>query len=304
MKSRVFITGGSGLLALNWAMTIKDQKEVILGIHNREINIHGFKTKRVDLESVADLIRELEIMQPDIVIHTAGLTNVEQCEAAPELAKHINIKLAKNVAKACARLKLPLVHISTDHLFNGLVAFVDEAHPMSPFNVYGKTKAEAEHQVLAAYPETLVVRTNFYGWGTSYRQSFSDTVIKNLRAGKELTLFKDVTYTPALAEVVTKSVHDLIRLKAAGIFHVVGDERLSKHEFGLKIAKEFNLNANLIKSGCITDRTSLVRRPHDMSLSNQKAKNFLGINFGGVDEHIALLHQQEKNGLAQELIKL
>ena len=304
MKSRVFITGGSGLLALNWAMKIKDQSEVILGIHDREINIPGFKAKRVNLESVADLIRDLEIMQPDIVIHTAGLTNVEQCEADPELAKHINVKLATNVAKACAKLKLPLVQVSTDHLFNGLVAFVDEAHPISPVNIYGKTKAEAEHQVLDAYPEALVVRTNFYGWGTSYRRSFSDTVIQELRAGKELTLFKDVTYTPILAEAVTKSVHDLINLKAAGIFHIVGDDRLSKHEFGLKLANEFNLNANLIKSGCITDRTSLIRRPHDMSLSNQKAKNLLGRNLGGVDEHIALLHQQEKNGLARELIKL
>ena len=304
MKSRVFITGGSGLLALNWAMTIRGQSEVILGIHDREINILGFRAKRVDLESVVHLISELEIMQPDIVIHTAGLTNVEQCETDPELAKHINVKLAANVAKACEKLKIPLVHISTDHLFNGLAAFVDEAHPISPVNVYGKTKAEAEHQVLDAYPEALVVRTNFYGWGTSYRRSFSDTVIQELRAGKELTLFKDVTYTPILAEAVTKSIHDLIHLKANGIFHIVGDDRLSKHEFGLKLVNEFSLNANLIKSGYITDRALLIRRPHDMSLSNQKAKNFLGRNLGGVDEHIARLYQQEKNGLAQELIKL
>jgi dTDP-4-dehydrorhamnose reductase len=285
-------------------MTIRDQSEVILGIHDREINILGFKTKRVDLDSLANLISELEIMQPDIVIHTAGLTNVEQCEADPELAKQINVKLATNVAKACVKLNVPLVHISTDHLFNGLTSFVDETHPISPVNVYGKTKAEAEHQVLAAYPEALVVRTNFYGWGTSYRRSFSDTVIQELRAGKELTLFKDVTYTPILAEAVTKSVHDLINLKAVGLFHIVGDDRLSKHEFGLKLAQEFNLNRNLIKSGYITDRTSLILRPHDMSLSNQKARNFLGRKFGGVDEHILRLHQQEKNGLAQELKKL
>lgn len=304
MRSRVFITGGSGLLALNWAMTIRDQSEVILGIHDREINILGFKTKRVDLESLANLIRELEIMQPDIIIHTAGLTNVEQCEADPELAKQINVKLATNVAKACAKLNLPLVHISTDHLFNGLAAFIDEDHSISPVNIYGKTKAEAEHQVLDVYPEALVVRTNFYGWGTSYRRSFSDTVIENLRASKELTLFKDVTYTPIHAEAVTKSVHDLINLKAVGLFHIVGDDRLSKHEFGLKLANEFNLNTNLIKLGYITDRTSLILRPHDMSLSNQKAKNLLGRNLGGVDEHIARLHQQEKNGFAQELKRL
>lgn len=304
MKLRVLITGGSGLLAVNWAMTIRSRCEVILGIHEREIKLAGIKTKRVDLESVDKLMQELEILQPDVVIHTAGLTNVERCEAAPELARHVNVKIVANVAKACAKLNLAFVHISSDHLFNGLVSFVEETHPISPINVYGSTKAEAEYQVLSLCQKALIIRTNFYGWGTSYRRSFSDMVIQELRAGKELTLFKDVTYTPIIAEEVTKNVHDLIDLKASGIFHLVGDDMLSKYDFGLKLANEFNLNTNLIKSGCISDRTSLIPRPYDMSLSNEKAKKWLGRNLGGVDAHIARLHQQEKNGLAQELIKL
>ena len=304
MKSRVFITGGSGLLALNWAMAIKEKSEVTLGIHDRDIAPVGINTKKVDIESVDNIIKVFEVLQPQIVIHTAGLTNVEQCEADPELAKHINVKLAANVAEACAKLNLSLVHISTDHLFSGETSLVDENHPLSPVNVYGKTKAEAESRVLEVNPEALVIRTNFYGWGTSYRHSFSDTVIQALRSGKELTLFEDVTYTPILAEAVAKSVHDLINLKVAGIFNVVGDDRLSKHDFGLKLAQEFNLNANLIKSGFITNRKSLIRRPHDMSLSNQKAKNLLGRKLGGVNEHISILHKQEQNGLAQELQRL
>ena len=292
------------MLALNWAITIRGQHEVILGMHDRDITFAGAQTKRVGLDSVGCLMRELEIMQPQIVIHTAGFTNVDQCEANPELAKHINVKLASNVAKACAELKLPLACISTDHLFSGDTSSVDEAHQISPVNVYGKTKAEAEHQVLEAYSEALVVRTNFYGWGTSYRRSFSDAVIQDLRASKEVTLFKDVTYSPILAEELVKSIHDLIELNAAGIFHVVGDDSLSKYQFGLKLAQEFNLNTNLIKSGSITDQKSLTRRPHDMSLSNQKTRNLLGRDLGVVDEHIAQLHQQEQNGLAQELKKL
>ena len=304
MRSRVFITGGSGLLALNWAMAIKEKSEVTLGIHDRDIAPVGFNTKKIDIESIDNIIRIFEVLQPQIIIHTAGSTNAEKCEADPKLAKHINVKLAANVAKACAKLNLSLVHISTDHLFSGETSLVDETYPLSPVNVYGKTKAEAECHVLEAHPEALVIRTNFYGWGTSYRHSFSDTVIQALRSGKELTLFEDVTYTPILAEALAKSVHDLINLKVAGIFNVVGDDRLSKHGFGHKLAQEFNLNANLIKSGRITNRKSLIRRPHDMSLSNQKAKNLLDRKLGGVDEHILILHKQEQNGLSQELQRL
>jgi len=304
MKPQIFITGGSGLLALNWASAIKDRCMVTLGIHEREITLAGVQTMRVDLGSVDHLIRAFEIEQPQIVIHTAGLTSVEKCEAEPNLAKHVNVDIAANVAQACAKLKLPLVHVSTDHLFTGEGSLLDETYPISPVNVYGRTKAEAEFRVLEAHPMAMVIRTNFYGWGTSYRHSFSDTVIKALRSGKELTLFQDVFYTPILVETAAQTVHDLIDLKANGIFHVVGDERISKYEFGRKLAQEFKLDVSLIKPGYITDQASLVKRPLDMSLSNQKTCALLGRKLGGAGVHLARLHQQEQNGLAQELQKL
>ena len=304
MKRTVLITGGSGLLALNWALAIRDRYSVTLGLHERDISLAGIKTRQIDLESVDYLVRAFETVQPQIVIHTAGLTNIEECEAKPGLAQHINVKLAANVAQACAKLGLPLVNISTDHLFSGGASSVDETHPTAPKNVYGRTKAEAEFRVLEAHAQTLVIRTNFYGWGPSYRRSFSDVVIEALRSGKELTLFKDVIYTPILIETATQAAHDLVNLKASGIFHVVGDERISKYEFGLKIAEGFNLDSSLVKPGFLTDQVSLVQRPHDMSLSNQKTCNLLGRKLGGVGEHIARLHQQEQKGLAQELQRL
>ena len=301
MKRTILITGGSGLLALNWALAIRDRYSVTLGLHERDISLAGIKTRQIDLESVDYLVRAFETVQPQIVIHTAGLTNIEECEAKPGLAQHINVKLAANVAQACAKLGLPLVHISTDHLFSGGASSVDETHPTAPKNVYGRTKAEAEFRVLEAHAQTLVIRTNFYGWGPSYRHSFSDVVIEALRSGKELTLFRDVYYTPILIEAAAQTPHDLINLKASGIFHVVGDERISKYEFGLRIAKEFNLDSSIISPGLLADQVSLVQRPHDMSLSNKKTCNLLGRKLGGVAEHIARLHQQEQNGLAQEI---
>ncbi len=291
-------------MALNWALTIRDRYSVTLGLHEREIALSGVQTKRIDLESVDHIVRIFEAVQPHIVIHTAGLTSVEKCEAEPELARRVNVQLAANVAQVCAQHGLPLVHISTDHLFAGIDSLMDEMCPVKPINVYGLTKAEAETRVLEVSPKAMVIRTNFYGWGTSYRRSFSDVIIETLRAGKEITLFQDVYYTPILVETVAEVVHDLIGLKASGIFNVVGDERISKYEFGLKLAQEFKLDSRLIKPGSISDRASLVQRPHDMSLSNQKISKLLGRKMGDVEEHVATLHRQENNGLAQEIRKL
>jgi len=116
-----------------------------------------------------------------------------------------------------------------------------------------------------------------------------------------VTLFRDVFYTPILIETAAQAAHDLINLNSSGLFHVVGDERISKYEFGRKIAEEFNLDSSLIMPGALTDQVSLVQRPHDMSLSNQKTRRLLGRSLGGVDEHIARLQQQEQDGLVQEL---
>jgi dTDP-4-dehydrorhamnose reductase len=301
MKKIALITGGSGLLALNWALVIKEQYTVTLGMHERNISLAGVETRQIDLESADHLARAFETVQPQIVIHTAGLTSVEKCEANPDLAQHINVELAVNVAQACAKLALPLIHVSSDHLFSGKTSLVDEIHSTAPRNIYGRTKAEAEARVLEAHPQALVIRTNFYGWGPSYRRSFSDVVIEALRSGKKLTLFRDVYYTPILIETAVQTAHDLINLKANGIFHVVGDERISKYEFGLKVAEEFDLDSSIINSGLLADQASLVQRPHDMSLSNKKTCNLLGWKLGGIKEHIARLHQQEQNGLAQEI---
>lgn len=295
MKPRVLITGGSGLLAVNWALAIRDRYWVTLGMHDREISLEGTQSRKIDLESVDQLIRTFQMERPQVVIHTVGLTSVERCEAEPGVAQHVNVDLATNVAQACAKLEIPLVHISTDHLFSGLTPLVDETCPVDPVNVYGHTKAEAEMQVLGAHPQALAIRTNFYGWGTAYRDSFSDIIIKALRAGKQLTLFRDVFYTPILIETLVHAVHELFDLKASGIYHVVGDERISKFDFGIKVAEEFRLDSSLIRPGLITDQASLVRRPIDMSLSNQKTCNMLSRKLGGVASDVARLRQQEKN---------
>jgi dTDP-4-dehydrorhamnose reductase len=304
MRQRILLTGGSGLLALNWALAVRERATVMLGMHRRSIALGNVECHLLNLESVDQLARTLEVIKPDVVIHTAGMTSVEQCEAEPELACHVNSDLAENVAQACAQTGIALVHVSTDHLFAGAESLVGENCPVAPVNIYGRTKAAAENRVLGIDPRSLVIRTNFFGWGPSYRQSFSDIVINELRAGNGITLFQDVFYTPILAETVAHSVHELIDRRASGIFNVVGDERISKYEFGLQLAGRLGLDNGLIKPGSIADRPNLVQRPCDMSLSNQKVCAFLGRKLGSAGDHLAGLRRQEASGQIQEIRSL
>jgi len=301
MIDSVFITGGSGLLGLNWALALRNFASVTLALHNRTVNLAGVNTSPTSLDTVDEVFRALDVVQPRMVVHAAGLTSVEACEADEALAFHVNVEIAQNVATACQRNGIPLVHISTDHLFRGDQAFLTEQEPVDPQNAYARTKAAAEGQVLDAYPEALVARTNFFGWGPQHRRSFSDKIIDALRLGNPITLFTDVFYTPILAETLGHAVHDLVRAKASGIVHVSGDERISKYHFGMRVAEYFGLDAALIRPGLLAGQPSLARRPVDMSLSNALAREVLGRALGGVDVQLARLRKQEQLGLAQEL---
>lgn len=282
-------------------MAMRDQYAVTLALHNRAIALTGVETRQIDFESPTQIKTALHQIQPDLVLHTAGVANVEACEANPVLAHHVNVELSAHVANACAEHGTKLVHVSTDHLFDGRNVSVSEKEPTAPVNRYGETKAMAEVAVLGAYPQALVVRTNFYGWGTSYRHSFSDKIIHSLRQGEPVNLFEDVFYTPILIDCLANAVHRLVDQNANGIFNVVGDDRLSKYAFGIKLAEVFKLKARLIKRGRISQCEGLVQRPKDMSLSNEKTILQLGERLGSTADHLQLLYDQEQQGRAKEL---
>lgn len=303
-KASILITGGSGLLALNWAVTMSERYAVTLGLNDRKIKLSNAESIPVDLTSVEDFCVLLEELRPAVVIHTAGLTSVEACERNPALAKEINVGLTVNVAKAVKQVGIKLVHISTDHLFDGTKPNISEDEPIVPLNEYGKTKGEAEQEVLSFNENSLIVRTNFYGWGPTYRSSFSDMIINNLRAGKKITLFDDVYYTSILAEKLVTTTHDLIDRNASGVYHVVGDDRMTKYEFGMKIAREFGLEESLILPKSIKSNLNLVKRPLDMSLSNKKVCEYLGRQMGSTEEDVRMLKMQEKSNKIQKIREL
>ena len=292
------------MLAINWALQKRDQYDITLVLHKRKISLDGVETRHIPLDNRDDILEEFRAVRPHFIVHAAGLTGVEECENNPEYAFKVNVELAENVARVCKNLDIPLVHISTDHLFKGDFPYATEESPVSPVNIYAQTKAEAEARVLNTKPDALVIRTNFFGWGMSYRKSFSDIIISSLRNKQALCLFKDIYYSPILITTLVDVVHLLLEKNANGIFNVVGDERISKHQFGKIIAEIFQLDQKLIMAGKISDNKNLTHRPEDMSLSNKKVCELLGKKLGGVEDHARQLLKLEKNGFAQLAQKL
>ena len=112
--------------------------------------------------------------------------------------------------------------------------------------VYAKTKLEGEKKVLHWLPDSLIIRTAFYGWNLHNMSSLGEWVIDNLRNNQKINMFTDAYFTPILANNLAEVILEMYRNGLGGIYHVDGSERCSKYHFGLAIAQAFELNKNNI----------------------------------------------------------
>jgi dTDP-4-dehydrorhamnose reductase len=286
---RLLITGGAGLLAWCWASNRDSYNDIVLLQHKRPITHKRWHVDCQTLEDSDALAYYLKKNRIDICVHTAGLTNVEVCEGNPSLAYAVNAKLPGSVAKACNRVGCRLIHISTDHLFADQHDPYSEDAISTPLNVYAQSKQAGENAVIEADPSALVLRTNFYGYGLSYRPSFSDRILAALRSREVIHLFTNVWFTPILASRLVEVAHALCEKDCSGVFHVSSDDCVSKYQFGQMIATYFGLDNSLIESASILERSDLVQRPKQMGLKNEKVCQVLGHKLGTVSEHISLL---------------
>jgi perosamine synthetase len=291
---KVVMTGGAGLLAGTAPLVMRHKWEIELWVRNSMAKFKGLNSFVVDLESYEDIVLQLRKSGADVVIHCAGLTSIEFCETNRYIAYISNVITTKNIAKACALLGIKFVYISTDQLLRDAEGS-EEDEISIPKNVYSLTKLDGEFETRKnAGDNSLIFRVNFYTWGSSYRRSLLDFIVDNLRDRKKITLFDDVRFSPLPAKLLLEYMATAIDLNLRGVYNLAGDERLSKYEFGLKVAQCFDLDTGFISKGKITERADLVARPVNLTLSNEKFKKAIGlINFPSVGESLQYLKEQE-----------
>ena len=288
---RIIITGGAGLLGLNWALHTQENYVVHLWLNNRRVDIDDISTHHVDLTVPSAIAKALDAIKPDIVINTAGFTSVEGCEFNPAKSEASNLMTAKNIAEATAERGIKLIHISTDHLFDGSSPFVIESTTTNPQNIYAKHKAMAEERVLSAHPEALVLRTTFFGWGPEYRRSFSDLLLNDMAAGRQVQMFDDVFFSPLDASSVIKLAHQLLEYGEKGIINLCSSERISKYDFCVKLAAAFGYDTESIQPIQAGRLRNKVTRPLDLSLSDIKLRRILSGEGISIDDAIASLRE-------------
>ncbi|MCX8205491.1 MAG: dTDP-4-dehydrorhamnose reductase [Candidatus Nezhaarchaeota archaeon] len=268
----VFITGASGLLGSKVAeLAAKMGHKVYSGYLTREPS-YGTPV-RLDVRDEAALRRGFEAARPEVVIHTAALTDVDRCEVDRGLAWSINVKGTENVARLSKGHGAFLIYISTDYVFKGDRGMYKETDEPEPANYYGLTKLEGEREVASRLSEFCIARSSvIYGARpASGKTNFALWVIEKLRGNEVIDVVVDQWNSPTLNTNLAEMILEVAEKRLTGVYHLAGASRISRYDFARLLAETFNLNRELIKPVTASKLSWKAKRPQDSSLDVGKA---------------------------------
>jgi dTDP-4-dehydrorhamnose reductase len=229
-----------------------------------------------DLARPGFIQKALSAIAPDVLIHCAAMVNVDECEKNPSLAYAANAEITRVLARSVPSYCL-FVYIGTDSIFKGDLPFATEARLPCPRTVYSRSKLHGEWEVELAGQNHLIIRTNFYGWSSGRNRSFGEWLYHTLKNGQPCTLFSDLFFTPIYVVDLVKQLELLIHGGYQGLIHLSGRDRVSKHEFGIMMARAAGFSINNVRPGSIEEAPLLAPRPKDMSLSSGRFRQLTGV---------------------------
>jgi dTDP-4-dehydrorhamnose reductase len=221
---RVLIFGASGLLG----------QELMRHWHGDELV--GLGSKDADIRDAHSVNEVVEKSRPDWIVLSAAYTNVDDCETHVELALAVNRDGPMNVAHTAQRIGAKLLFVSSDYVFDGKKTTPYESDDRrNPQSVYGRSKAEAEIQLLEILPDVCIARTSWL-FGTGGK-CFPDTILKLAASRPTLEVVSDQRGDPTYSVDLAKAIIELCRAGAGGIVHVTNAGACSWFEFARAIVK-------------------------------------------------------------------
>jgi dTDP-4-dehydrorhamnose reductase len=259
--AKVLLAGCNGLLGQNLLRTKPAGAWEIHGVgRDPQAALPGSLAgyHRADIGARAELEAAVRKIDPDWIFNAAAVTNVDLCEREPALAGRIN----RDTVGWLAGFGKPMVHISTDYVFDGEAGPYAEDAPTRPLSVYGSTKLESEALALGGSPQSLVVRTmTLWGQGQGMKTSFVDFVRTSLAARKTIRIVTDQYGNPTLAEDLALAIWKLVAGGRSGVYHAAGSEWNSRFEWARAIAAHYGLDPSLLEPCLTADLNQAARRP-------------------------------------------
>lgn len=266
--TKVLVTGGNGQLGQSIKSISNEFSSLdIVFLGSSDLNISNNK-------EVEDYFSKNNF---DYCINCAAYTAVDKAEEEPELAKKVNVLGAKNLALACKKNDVILIHISTDFVFDGEAKTpYREDDSTNPISVYGKTKRDGELEISSNLPQHFIIRTSWLY--SEFAGNFVKTMLRLSKEREELSVVDDQTgcptYAKDLAEVILKIIHS--QSKQFGIYHYSNQGEITWYDFAKEIFKQSQSEIKLHKTNSKTFKT-LATRPKYSVLNTSKIHSLLNL---------------------------
>ena len=280
---KILLTGANGLLGQHLVKLLLDTTthEIIATSKSeprgiiQSSRIHYYSLDITDGMEVNLLIDKIG---PDVVIHCAALTQVDECEQNPIKAWDVNVTATRFIVDAAKKINSFFVFISTDFVFDGMSGPYKESDILNPVSYYGSTKVAAEKAVAESGLQYAIIRTCLlYGnilFGN--RSNIITWVKENLENGQQIKVVSDQMRTPTYVEDLAKGVLLVVEKRATGLFHISGNDFLSPYEMAMSTAAYLNLDATFIQKVNADVFIQAAKRPVVTGFVIEKAKTELG----------------------------
>ena len=296
---KILLTGSNGLLGQKLAALLLHQPGVAVLATSRGANklagLHpALPFAPLDVTAATQVQALLARERPTHVIHTAAMTNVDECELNQAACWTQNVTAVQHLVAACAAQNIHLTHLSTDFVFSREAGPLAEEAVPAPVNFYGESKLAAERLVQASPGPWAIARTVLV-YGTAHDYGRTNLVLwvrDALRAGKPINVVDDQWRTPTLAEDLAQGCWLLARQSARGLYHLSSDELLTPYAMAVQVAEYFGLDKGLITRVNASVFAQPARRPARTGFIIAKARRELGYQPRSFAEGIAVVAAQ------------
>lgn len=295
---KILVTGSNGLLGQKLVYKLKDRDDVELIAtargENRLLDQTGYTYYRMDIGEQSDVDRVIDLVKPDHIIHTAAMTQVDDCELDHESCDRANVDAVRYIVDAAERNDCHLVHISTDFIFNGKEGPYDEEGVADPLSYYGIAKWKGEQIVQKSKLRWAILRTVLV-YGIVDNMSRSNIVLwakGALEKGNPINVVDDQFRSPTLAEDLADGCILAVDKNATGIYNISGKDQYSIIDLVRTVADYYGLDKSLIKPVSSKTLNQPAKRPPITGFILDKARRELGYNPHSFVEGIALMERQ------------
>ncbi len=296
---KILVTGVNGLLGQHLVPVLLEKQYRVVGIGRGTARIDypasaGFTYYEADISGEQPLHDIMYEERPDVVVHGAAMTQVDECELNQDRCFDINVHGTMHALVDAEQFSSLFIYISTDFVFSGEEGNYREEDPPRPVNWYGYTKTEAEALVEASDVPWAIVRTCLvYGRsGKGTRNNMITWSKQKLEKNKPFQVVDDQVRTPTYAGDLANGILLIIEKKATGIFHLSGKDIMTPFDMTLATARHFGLDASVIERVNAGSFSQPAKRPARTGFIIDKAINELGYSPLSFDEGLRKMFEQ------------